>query len=103
MANKINLVINAETEEVKTYLQPAFIKGSVIREGIKIGKQLDNEDDINEDIIDQLALFVSSKLYNNQFTADELIDGIDARKLIEELMSQLTTVFGEISGQGKNL
>lgn len=91
---KIELVINEETMETKTYLQKPFIKGSIIREGMRLGKEIDSMESLEEDIIDKLASFVADRLYNGQFTADQLIDGTDARELIPMLLKQLETVFG---------
>lgn len=95
MTNKIELVVNFETEETKTFHQPSFIKGSVIREGVKLGKEMEEmENELDADIIDKMCTFVAQKLYDGQFTDEELMDGIDARQLLNTLIEQISNVLG---------
>lgn len=93
--NKLEIVVNFETEETKTFHQPNFIKGSVIREGVKLGKEMeDMESELDADIIDKMCEFVANKLYDGQFTSEELMDGIDARQLLKTLIDQISNVLG---------
>ena len=101
MAKSIELVVDFETGETKTFYQPKHIKGSVALEGLSLGKEFQEkgENNIGKDDFMKLASFIAEQLYNNKFTAEECIDGIDARSLFQTLMEQLTSVFGDDSGK----
>ncbi|MGE6370648.1 phage tail assembly chaperone G [Planococcus kocurii] len=101
MAKSIKLVTNFETGEVKEYFQPTHIKGSVALEGLTIGKAIDKKGtDIAPEDINKIASFVAKKVYDGEFTDEQLIDGIHAPLLFEEIMSQLSSVLGDESGNG---
>lgn len=97
MAKSIELIIDFETGETKTFHQPKHIKGSVALEGLELGKSLQKkgEDNIERTDIERIADFVAEHLYSNKFTREDLIDGIDARQLFTTLMGQLSSVFGD--------
>lgn len=95
----ITLVTNFETGGTKEFFQSKHIKGSVTLEGLEIGKELAKKgDEVGGAEIREVASFIAKDLYAGQFTSEELIDGLDARELIESLMNQLTSVFGSSSG-----
>ncbi|MBZ5203196.1 hypothetical protein HU147_18495 [Planomicrobium chinense] len=99
MAKSIELVMNFETGEKKEFFQPQHIKGSVALEGLTLGKKIDKKgDNIEEKDIREVASFVAGKVYGGEFTADQMIDGIHANNLFEEVMSQLGSVLGDESG-----
>lgn len=99
MAKSIELVMNFETGEKKEFFQPQHIKGSVALEGLTLGKRIDKKgDDIEEKDIREVASFVANKLYAGEFTADDMIDGLHASNLFQEVMEQLGSVFGDASG-----
>ncbi|MEK5524144.1 phage tail assembly chaperone G [Heyndrickxia sp. FSL W8-0423] len=95
--NMIELVKEVKEGEVVTekYLTPVFIPLSVVYEALDlvetIDKSLSGEIDANEeiDLMDQLLNFVSSKLYGNQFTKDELFNGLHGPDAIETLQEQI--------------
>jgi len=95
MAKSIELVVDFETLETKEFFQPQHLKGSVTLEALTIGQKLDKVG-TNLEVKDlkEVAAFVANKLYNGQFTDEELIDGIHAYELIDVLMEQLTSVLG---------
>lgn len=96
MAKSIELVVDFETGETKTFYQPKHIKGSIALEGLEIGKELQKkgENDIDRSDIERIADFVATHLYLNKFSREELIDGLDARKLFVTLMDQLSSILG---------
>ncbi|GKV67299.1 MULTISPECIES: phage tail assembly chaperone G [unclassified Sporosarcina] len=100
MSKKIELVIDFESGETKTFHQPAHIKGSVALEGIEIGQAINKkgESDIERSDIERIADFVADQLYGGKFTREELIDGLHAPHLLETLMEQLQSVFGDDTG-----
>lgn len=101
MTKKIELVIDHKEGTTKTFHQPTFLKGSIVREGVKLGNEMNNADDVDGDMIDKLCKFVADRLYDEQFTADELLDGIDAREVIPTLAGELSSIFGDVQGSGK--
>lgn len=100
MSKSIELVVNFDTEEKKTFYQPTHIKGSASLEALELGKEMQKKgDDVDSSDFERIADFIAEKLYNNKFTRDELIDGVDATNLFSALTEQLQSVFGEDSGK----
>lgn len=63
-----------------------FVKARIFRNALKINEKMRNEgSDISVSTFDELIEFVVSA-FNNQFTADDVWDGIEANKLTDELM-----------------
>lgn len=91
MTKKIELIIDHETGETKTYHQPATIKGSAARVGLKIARKMEEvEGGIPDDeLLDEMLQYVAEYAYSNQFSASELEDGLDARDLFTELSTQI--------------
>ncbi|MGH2319398.1 phage tail assembly chaperone G [Planococcus sp. SE5232] len=99
MAKSIELVVDFKTGEKKEFFQPSYIKGSVALEALVIGKSVEKKgNDLEPADIKKMADFVSKKVYGGEFTADQLIDGIHAPNLFEEIMAHLGSVMGDESG-----
>jgi|SRR5699024_9893211 len=78
----------------EAYNPPIFVKGSMVKKAISLGVKLEKStESISSEVVDELAAF-AVELYGNKFTAEELIDGIDAKDLMNELMGILTSVMG---------
>src|SRR5699024_9922654 len=101
MTKKIELVIEHKEGTTKTFHQPTFLKGSIVREGVKLGNEMNNADDVDGDMIDKLCNFVTDRLKDEVSTADGLLDGIDAREVIPTLAGELSSSFGDGQGSGK--
>lgn len=102
---KIELAMDDNGEELKTFYQPSRIKGSAARVGLKIGRKMEElESGIPEDdLLDEMLQYIAEYGYNNQFTAQELEDGLDARDLFEELSRQIVGILNrqDDDSQGK--
>ena len=102
MAVKKFVELRDENGEVKRYHAPAFIKGSVARKGINLGKEFQKLEksggDFDDDLLDKLYGFIARDLYDGQFTAEEFEDGTDAREVLSAAMEQLG---GVLSDEGK--
>lgn len=95
MTKQIELVTNFETGEKETFFLPAHIKGSVALDGLELGKEMQKKgDDVGRKDFEKIADFVAKRLYNGQFTRDQLIDGLNATDVFTELMNQLSAVLG---------
>lgn len=80
--------------EYKTYPYPIFVKGSITKQAIDLGAELEGiEENISSDVVDKMADFVVN-VYGNQFDRDELIDGIQAHQLMPRLSRVLQEVMG---------
>ncbi|MED3650606.1 phage tail assembly chaperone G [Heyndrickxia sporothermodurans] len=99
--NMIELVKEVKEGEVVTekYLTPVFIPLSVVYEAIDIVEKIEkslfsSETNAKEerDLMDQLLDFVSSKLYGNQFSKDELFNGLHGPDAIETLQEQIVFI-----------
>src|SRR5699024_5410869 len=101
MTKKIELVIDHKEGTKNTFHHPTFLKCSIVREGVKLCNEMNNTDYVDVNMIDKLCKFVADRLYDEQFTADELLDGIDAREVIPTLAGELSSIFGDVQGSGK--
>lgn len=91
MVKKVELVMDFETGETKTFYTPPNPKGSVTLDALDLGKELEKteETEVNSDIFRRIAEFVAERIYNNRFTKEELIDGLGS-SLLEKLPELLT-------------
>lgn len=104
MSKKIELIVNHETGETKTFYQPSTIRGKAARVGIRLAKKLeavDKEQTLPEDeMIDEMLQYIAEYGYNNQFTADELEDGIDSRDLFQTLGNEVGAILNRMGEDG---
>lgn len=105
MARSITLFLeNDKGEEVeKTFHQPTRIKGKAARAALRVGKKMEGLKDKapGDDLIDELLQFVAEYGYNNQFTADDLENGLDARDLFPTLSEELSAVMQRSNDDSK--
>ncbi|GKU81199.1 phage tail assembly chaperone G [Niallia sp. NCCP-28] len=97
--NMIELVKEVKEGEIitKKYLTPVFIPFSVVYESVdmvqKIEKSEGNTDAKSEkELFENLMYFVATKIYNNQFTKEDLFNGLHAPDAIEILQEQILFV-----------
>lgn len=96
--NMIELVKEVKEGEIVTekYLTPVFLPMSVVYEAIDMTQEIDKSDSkksISEkELIDKLLDFVANKVYNKQFTKDELFNGLHAPDAIQTLQEQIIFV-----------
>ncbi|MDO0950194.1 hypothetical protein Q1L93_00110 [Mammaliicoccus sciuri] len=78
-----------EITKTKVYLTPAFIPFSKFTKKIKEVTELENDTKRNE--YEKLPEFfaIISDLYNNQFTVDEMLDGLHTPEAMAEVRDQL--------------
>ena len=98
MANKY-VELQNEKGETKRYQQAPFIKGSVARKGMRIGKKAQKLEHPEDQFFDELYSFVANDLYAGQFTPEEFEDGIDVHEVVNVAMEQLTSVMGVDEGK----
>lgn len=85
--------------EVKKHPYPFFSKGGYLQKAIDLGAELEeNNQIVNSDIFEKLSNFIV-ELYNNKFSEEELIDGIDSGVIVQVYISIL---MGVIAGDSKN-
>lgn len=93
--NMIELVVNPQEveeggePEIKKYWTPVFIPFTKVREAMDLATKLE-KGDVGDygSLLDELAEFVTG-VYGNQFTKDELYDGLHAPQAIEILQEQI--------------
>lgn len=97
-------IVDGEQQLVyKSYPYPIFVKGGLVKKAIDIAADMEQtENTTMAQNIDKLADFVV-EVYGNQFSRDELIDGIQAHELMEKLSGVLKFVISgeENSGEQK--
>src|SRR5699024_35333 len=97
----ITKVTNHKEREVATkeYHYPFFVKGIYTQKAIEIGAELEQaEFTVNEEMFNKMSNFFV-ELYGKQFTAKELVEGIDQSKIINTFILML---FGVLAGDVKN-
>ena len=89
--NMIELIEEVKEGEIvtKKYLTPIFIELSVLYEALDMIDEIDNSKK-EKDIIEKMLDFVTTKIYNNQFTQEQLFKGLHApdssRVLYEQIL-----------------
>jgi hypothetical protein len=72
-----------------------FIPGRVYRRAIEIHSEIDFRN-MNPEVLDKMVDFVV-EAYGSQFTRDQFYDGVDARKLIDTIVSTINAIIGDAS------
>jgi len=97
---EIVLKINGKN---KTYTA-GFISARMVRRTIEVSKEV-NFDNILPEELDKLMDYIV-ELFGNQFSRDELYDGLASKDLIPTITKCINEVVGEVSsvtaGEGKN-
>lgn len=97
----VSVVDEEQQLEYKTYPYPIFVKGGLIKKAIDLAAKLESGDnEFSGATVDELADFVV-EVYANQFTRDELIDGLQAHEVIPKLSGVLEFVITGEEQQGK--
>lgn len=84
---KFTLFINGEE---KTFSVP-FVKGRMLRTALKMNKTLGQKTDLDDEILDELVDFVCN-VFDNQFTSDQVFDGLPVDGMFIKLQSVLSEV-----------
>ena len=90
--NLIVLVKEVKEGEIltETYYTPAFIPLSVVYQAIDLSKEMGKVTvDTEKEIIDKMVDFVAKDIYKNQFTKEDLINGLHAPDAIQTLREQV--------------
>lgn len=88
-----------EEVETKTYQYPFFVKGIFTKKAVDLGEELESREyTFTSEMFDKLANFFV-ELYNNQFTKDELMEGINQGLIVNVF---ITMLFGVLQGDLKN-
>ncbi|MFI8495299.1 phage tail assembly chaperone G [Peribacillus butanolivorans] len=97
--NMIELVKEVKEGEIETvkYLTPVFIPFSVVYEAIDMTQEIDKSEEAKsatseKELIDKLLDFVANKIYNKQFTKEDLFNGLHAPDAIQTLQEQIIFV-----------
>lgn len=93
----IELVTGVVGDKVETqkYLTPVFMPLSVVYEAMDMmNDMMKKEEDgaAEKEMIETLLDFVSTKVYGNQFTKEDLINGLHAPDAIQTLQDQVIFV-----------
>jgi hypothetical protein len=90
--NMIELVKEIKEGELVTekYLTPVFIPFSVVYEALDMIAEIDQSKLTEKDLLDKMIDFVASRVYNNQFSKEDLFKGLHApdssRILYEQIL-----------------
>ncbi|MFD4928406.1 phage tail assembly chaperone G [Peribacillus butanolivorans] len=97
--NMIELVKEVKEGEIETvkYLTPVFISFSVVYEAIDMTQEIEKSEESKsagseKELIDKLLDFVANKIYNKQFTKEDLFNGLHAPDAIQTLQEQIMFV-----------
>ncbi|MFP3512960.1 hypothetical protein SB775_25800 [Peribacillus sp. SIMBA_075] len=97
--NMIELVKEVKEGEILTekFLTPVFIPFSVVYEAIDLTEEMDKSEDnkkssSEKEMIDKLLDFVANKIYNKEFTKEDLFNGLHAPDAIQTLQEQIIFV-----------
>lgn len=89
--NMIELIKEVKEGEIVTqkYLTPVFIPFSIVYEALDMISEIDKSK-TEKDLLDKMLDFVAARIYNNQFTKEDLFNGLHApdssRILYEQIL-----------------
>ena len=96
-------IILKKDKKDKTYTT-GFISARMVRRTIEVSQGVDF-DNISPEELDKLIDYIV-ELFNNQFTRDDVYDGLQSKDLIPTITKCINEVVGEMSevtaGEGKN-
>ncbi|MCM3169022.1 phage tail assembly chaperone G [Peribacillus frigoritolerans] len=97
--NMIELVKEVKEGEIVTekYLTPVFLPFSVVYEAIDMTQEIDKSENTKsatseKELINKLIDFVANRIYNKQFTKEDLFNGLHAPDAIQTLQEQIIFV-----------
>ena len=96
-------IILKKDKKEKTYTT-GFISARMVRRTIEVSRGVDF-DNITPEELDKLIDYIV-ELFNNQFTRDDVYDGLQSKDLIPTITKCINEVVGEMTevtaGEGKN-
>ena len=96
-------IILRKDKKEKTYTT-GFISARMVRRTIEVSQGVDF-DNISPEELDKLIDYIV-ELFNNQFTRDDVYDGLQSKDLIPTITKCINEVVGEMTevteGEGKN-
>jgi hypothetical protein len=96
-------IILKKDKKEKTYTT-GFISARMVRRTIEVSQGVDF-DNITPEELDKLIDYIV-ELFNNQFTRDDVYDGLQSKDLIPTITKCINEVVGEMTevtaGEGKN-
>ena len=96
-------IILKKYKKDKTYTT-GFISARMVRRTIEVSQGVDF-DNISPEELDKLIDYIV-ELFNNQFTRDDVYDGLQSKDLIPTITKCINEVVGEMTevteGEGKN-
>jgi hypothetical protein len=96
-------IILKKDKKDKTYTT-GFISARMVRRTIEVSQGVDF-DNISPEELDKLIDYIV-ELFNNQFTRDDVYDGLQSKDLIPTITKCINEVVGEMTevteGEGKN-
>lgn len=94
--NMIELVKEVKEGEIVTekYLTPVFIPLGVLYEAVDLTQEMEKGEEVESErvLIEKLIDFVANKIYKDQFTKEELTNGIHAPDAIKVLQEQIVFI-----------
>jgi hypothetical protein len=92
--NMIEVVKEVKEGEIITekYLTPIFIPLSIVYEAIDLAAELGKKNQSEKDVLDKLLDFVANKVYKEQFSKEDLFNGIHGPDASTVLWEQLLFV-----------
>jgi hypothetical protein len=90
----LSIVLKIEGED-KRFVSPAFIPGKLFRQASEIASEYEGKTESTDFNLDAKMQFVCDA-FGNQFTFDELENGIDSRNVIKTIYATCNYVIGNI-------
>jgi hypothetical protein len=90
----LSIALKIEGEE-KRFVTPSFIPGKLFRQASEITSEYEGKTEATDFNLDAKMQFVCDA-FGNQFTFDELENGIDSRNIIKTIYGTCNYVIGNI-------
>lgn len=89
--NMIELVKEVKEGELVTqkYLTPMFIPLSVLYEALDMIAEIDKSNETEKELVEKMLDFVATRVYKDQFTKEELFEGLHSPDASKTLYQQI--------------
>lgn len=90
----MTLTLNIDNKE-RLFVIGSFVPARVFRQAVQAQRIL-NKEDVSEEDLD-LVVSIVVNAFGNQFTIDDLYDGLDARSFLPTVTDTITTIINGVT------
>ncbi len=83
-------VLNGGEVEIQRFWTPPFLPLTVVREAMELQKEIQGGEEEEElKLVDRMIEFIANRIYNKQFTVDDVYNKLHAPDAVQTLQEQV--------------